>query len=184
MKNIISLFSLLILSATSFFLLFSLNKTKNQNQTGSINQIITKANPVGKIYLQIEEKELFLNQPFKLLVFADSSDEPITGFDVVLTYDPKKLEFKNLNSLIPEYQIFKKVEGNEIRITAIKPLEVKTLTIFKNTPLMEIFFSPQRPGETEVNLEFSPNAKNESNLINNQTEDILSQVEGVKLNIK
>jgi len=169
---------------TSFFLIgqIKINRQKIKAKNKISPTLTLKKG--GKMWLVFKEKSVILNKPTSILVYSDSNNEPITGFDIVLKYDKNFWQFIKSSPLLEDYQIFKRINDDEIRITGIKKPESKVLTIFKETPLIQISFLPIKQGITEFNIVFSPNKTNESNLINENNQEILTDVKDLKINIK
>jgi len=169
---------------TSFFLIMQL-KTNQQKikEKNKISPTLTLKEG-GKMWLALEEKSVILNKPTSILVHSDSNNEAVTGFDIVLKYDKNFWQFIKLNSSVENYQIFQRINGDEIRITGIKKPESKVLTIFKDTPLIKINFLPLKKGPATFNIVFSPKLTNESNLINEESQDILQKVTNLQVNIE
>lgn len=177
---------LLLLVLLTIFLFFSF-KNKNQKLTrenkNSVKVQQKNQQNGGKIWLEIKEKSR-IGQKSTLVIFADSKGELITGFDLILNYDKNFFKIDKVVSLINEYQIFEIVKEEFIKITGIKKIENKTLTIFKDTPLVEIDLIPLRQGETNITFDYNPKKTNDSNLINNKSQDILNEVRNIAVEIE
>lgn len=139
----------------------------------------------GSLTLKAKSNETFVSQkkPLTLYVYADSDNQPITGYDVILNYDSSLVNFINHKNLQPDFQIFTKKEKDRLVITGIKNLNSATPTVFADSSLIELTFQPQKTGQVNFSIEYTPDSKKDSNLITDKTAEVLGKVEGIKFNI-
>lgn len=122
-----------------------------------------------------------------MTVTADSKGDSITGYDAVLRYDPTVLKLNKVLSMVEGMDLYQtdipaEVAGfNDLVITGIQSISQKDAYVFANTPLVEVSFSVLKAGDASVQMVYSPNHTTDSNLMNTQTQDILSNVQGVTL---
>ncbi|KXK11179.1 MAG: Cohesin domain protein [Microgenomates bacterium OLB23] len=122
-----------------------------------------------------------------MTVTADSKGDKITGYDAVLRYDPSVLKVHNVLSLVEGMDIYQtdipaEATGyNDLVVTGIQSISQPEPYVFAQSPLVEVSFSVLKAGNASVELVFSPNHTTDSNLMNTQTQDILSSVQGVTL---
>lgn len=118
-----------------------------------------------------------------VLVLADSKGERITGYDVVLRYDQKILDFVEARSLLSDFQAISTTKDGTVTITGVKKLTTDQPSVFDQTVLLETDFIAKELGSTMISFDFSPAQTNESNLINEQSEDVLADTQGMVIKI-
>lgn len=138
--------------------------------------------PKAKLYLKTKDGKTVYsqNQTIALVAYADSLNQPISGYDILLNYDQTKVKFLNQQNLLPEFQIFIP-DKNKLTITGVKKLEAKSASIFNNTPLLELNFGGLTAGPVAFNIEYTSSSKKDSNLIDDQSKDILQQVQSLNI---
>jgi hypothetical protein len=139
----------------------------------------------GSLTFKVKNNETVLSQkkPIILYVYADSDNQPITGYDAILKYDSTQVEFVNHKNLQPDLQIFTKKEKDRLIITGVKNLNSNTSTVFTDSSLVELIFQPQKTGQVDFSFDFTYGSKKDSNLITDKTTEILGKIEGIKLYI-
>lgn len=178
------IFLLLIVS-----LVIILKKTSSSKPPATAKISPTKSAPVvkerGRLTLKPKNNRTIVSRqkPITLFLYADSDNQPITGYDAVVNYDSTKVDFVNYKNLQPDFQVFTKKEKNELMITGVKNLNSTGPTVFADSSLIELTFQGKQTGQTNFSLEYTPESKKDSNLINDKTKDILGKVEGVKISI-
>lgn len=118
-----------------------------------------------------------------VLVLADSKGERITGYDVVLRYDQKILDFVEARSRLSDFQAISTTKDGTVTITGVKKLTTDKPSVFDQTVLLETDFIAKELGSTMISFDFSPGQTNESNLINEQSEDVLADNQGMVIKI-
>lgn len=168
------------------------SRSKTSNLKGGMSSIITSypTAPIvlgnGKIYLKTKDgKNTYaVSEQINLVVYASSDEKSITGYDVVINYDPKKVKFIINNNLLSNFQIFPYDGKGKFMLTGIKNISSNVSSVFVNTALTEIVFQPLVSGNISFLPEFIPGSKKDSNLIDGGNKEVLGKVEGVNLTIK
>jgi len=125
-----------------------------------------------------------------IAVMADSKGDHITGYDAVVRYDPTLMKVDKVTSLVEGMDLYQtdtpeeKPVYNDLIITGIQGLGQKDPFLFTGTPIAEVTFRLLKSGSAMVDLVFMPNHTADSNLMNTQTQDVLSGVQGVTFSIK
>lgn len=125
-----------------------------------------------------------------MLISADSKGDRITGYDAVLRYDPTMLQFDKVASLVEGLDLYQTEVASEVQgktdlvVTGIQSISQKEPFLFNNTPLVEVTFMVKKKGTALIDMVFAPGHTTESNLMNAQTQDILSSAQGTTLDIK
>lgn len=189
------IYMIVIVFALLFFiwLIFYLgSRSKTSNLKGGISSIITSypTAPIvlgnGKIYLKTKDgKNIYTtSEQINLVVYASSDEKSITGYDIVINYDPKKVKFISNNNLLSNFQIFPYDGKGKVMLTGIKKISSNVSSSFADTILGEIVFQPLASGNISFLPEFIPGSKKDSNLIDSENKEVLGKVEGVSITIK
>jgi hypothetical protein len=143
-----------------------------------------KINLVGSLRLEKSNPLAKISEPITITVYADSKRQPITGFDIVLSFNPQYMQYLNQKSLEENFDVFKTTNEGLLHITAIKKLNSNVLVSFEKTSLIEFTFQPIKLGTTDFTLIFSPGQKTDSNMINDKSEEILGKVQNLNVEIR
>lgn len=85
-------------------------------------------------------------------VLADSNNNKVLGFDVIVGRDSDAYDVVAVESLLPEFTVLKFVKDDKFTITGIlKPSITKTV-IFKNTPIAKITLKPKKSGQLALTV--------------------------------
>ncbi len=128
-----------------------------------------------------------------VVVSAYSDARSISGYDAVLSYDSSKVTFSKIKNLRDDFQTFvKKGVVSPVTLTGVKKLDASQVSVFSGTPIAEFAFMVKTDAMTntssinssaEFNLGFIPGSTQDSNLIDETSEDVLGKVEGVMITI-
>jgi len=189
----VSLFSILFVVFVILIgaVVMSKNNIKKEEAVSTDNQPILSDNlspsPIvdnGSLMLKVkDEMSARVNNQTTISVIANSNGKPITGYDVIVTYDPAYLMFVNQTSINTTYTVYPKNEQGRVILTGTKGLNTQS-QIFSDSTLMDLQFRPLKSGNTTVNLEYVAGSKKDSNLVDDQNKDVLGRVEGVRLTIQ
>lgn len=162
---------------------FLFSKPNSLSPTSSITSFLPST--TGQFILKTKnQKKIFSqNEPIIISVFADSSNQSISGYDVVLIFDQQRINFSSAKSLINDFQVFTQQKENKLFITGTKKLSANQPIVFSQTPILEITFQPKQKGQINIFFDYQPKSTKDSNLINEKTQDILEKVEGISLEI-
>lgn len=153
--------------------------------------------PVRKGTLTLSVKNVKVSykagEVITVIVSADSDGRSISGYDAVLSYDSSKVTFSKVKNLRDDFQTFvKKGVVSPVTLTGVKKLDASEVSVFSGTPLAEVSFivktgalidtSSIHPS-AEFNLGFIPGSTQDSNLIDEISEDVLGKVAGVTITI-
>lgn len=175
-----------VLLVTGLWLLFYPN-IKNRffpspNQSNSqINQ--QQADLPALMEVKPAKNEFRVNEAVKVSVYASSDNQLISGFDAVFIYDPEFLvPLKKNPPTLNDFEYASTTAPGTFRTIGVRKAD-SALAPFKESLLFEIEFSAKKPGKTSLDLMFSPNRTNDSNLINGESKDILGDVRGAEIEI-
>lgn len=136
-----------------------------------------------KIQLDNPANVFKVNTPVTLTVYGTAT-KPIVGFDAVISFNEKAAEYNSASSINDNFQVWPKEELGKVYITAGKKLSVTGAVEIKDSPLLSVVFTPLQTGEVEFNLDFTKGDTTDSSLIDTETQDILEQVSGIKINVQ
>ncbi len=142
----------------------------------------------GSIDLTAEKSAYKIGEIVPVLIKVSTGNHLISGVDLVLKYDPSMLEASGSSlmkgSVFDEYpQINIDSKNGILRSSGlISPAK----SGFRGSgDFGKINFSAKAPGVAIISLEFTPNATNESNMVELETiKNILGKVGNVKINIQ
>lgn len=137
----------------------------------------------GRLTLKAKNNETIVSQqkPLSLYLYADSDNQPISGYDAILNYNSDVVDFVSHKNLQPDFQLFVKSEKNKLIITGIKNLSSTAPIVFSDSSLAELTFQPKQTSQVDFSFEYIPESKKDSNLITDETSEVLGKVEGIKL---
>ncbi len=125
-----------------------------------------------------------------VVVAADSKGDKITGYDAVLRYDPLLMTLDKVTSLVEGMDLYQTETPSEeqgrtdLVVTGIQSVGQQDPFIFSNTALVEVSFVIKQASAAGVQLVFEPGQTTDSNLMNTQTQDILSSVGNITINTR
>ena len=165
-----------------------------------VNTMMPRRNPpvmpVKKGTLTLSDKNMKTSyktgEVITVVVSADSDGRSISGYDAVLTYDSSKVSFSRVKNLRDDFQTFvKKGTVSPVTLTGVKKLDASRESVFFQTPLAEFSFivkagilsTTVTNAPATFNLGFVPGSTQDSNLIDELSEDVLGKIEGVTIPI-
>lgn len=90
-----------------------------------------------------------------IFVLADSSNEPINQFEIVISYDKNATQLENYKPLLADFDYaVQKGDGN-IKITGIKKLSADQPSVFKETQVAQLTFEKAGSATESGNATFS-----------------------------
>ena len=150
----------------------------------SQNPLQTPSTP-AIMQIQTSKDSFSLSEKVLIKVIATSKGEAVRAFDALIEYDPEFLSLTNKKSPIkPEFQYYGSNTGTLLQVSAVQKPDISADQIFDNSALFEFEFTPKKTGKTTFKIIYSPNATNESNLINKESEDILGTAQGKEITIQ
>lgn len=155
---------------------------------GAVTVTEAPAQPVGKGKLMLQTAagaSAKVGVPLTLTLVADSDNQSVAGYDIVLKYDPEVVMYNSNKSLIDDFDVVSRKEDKTVTLIGFKKLSATTPQVFANTNVMEITFTPTKAGTASFEIEFVPNATTDSNLMieSAQPTDILGSVEGANITV-
>lgn len=118
-----------------------------------------------------------------LKVTGDSKGADINGFDVLIGYDPAKMEVVSVQSAKPEFQLFKFPNPTYVSLTATKLLTINSATVFTGDSLVDIKMRAKKAGTNEVQL-LSTQGRERTKMVDNQASIMIPSLNSVTLEVK
>ncbi|OGK61921.1 hypothetical protein A3I56_00555 [Candidatus Roizmanbacteria bacterium RIFCSPLOWO2_02_FULL_43_10] len=124
-----------------------------------------------------------------VFVYGDAKDVKTTGYDALLRYDPQKLRYERLSSSLDGMDVFETdalvSDGmRELLITGVRSTARKEPFLLVNTALVEVTFTVLGSGPTRIALGYEPGSSKDSNMMNDQNQDVLGSVEDLDISIR
>jgi hypothetical protein len=168
----------------SFFLFMQNRDEKNrENNTGSSADSSAQERRVnGKMMIKVKDNKLNHkeNETITLILYIHSQGELITGYDASIKFEPELVRFENQKNLFEDFKHFRKVGGEWLLLSAARGLDTQPF-ILNEKAVMEFSFKALKAGNPSFHLSLVPNGTNDSNLININSQDILSEVNSVSV---
>ena len=101
-------------------------------------------------------------------LMGDSNNKKVGGYDVVLSYDPKKIEFVSAVSGLSDFKIYASNKGEYIVFTAVQSLSSQAM-VFQKTKLATLNFRPLKIGKISLSLRSSTD-KYSTDFVTDKTE--------------
>lgn len=139
----------------------------------------------GYIELKPEKSEYKLGEQIVVKVIADSDNQTIFGFDLVVNYDPKTVKFVSSTTTNKKLQSIVKKSLGGVNISAFKGMDGAIGEAYAGTEIATMIFAPIKADNTTISLKFAKNKTDETNLINDDlNEDTLTRVINTSVTIK
>lgn len=150
---------------------------KKEISIPSVSKSLSKVSG-GRLWIKLQDDDSLYKSKDVVngFIIADSNNQPIANFEIVLTYDPTIVQLITIENLEPDFQTVKQLNKERAVLTGTKKLTVNTPLIFKETSLVMFRFKAVKSGNSYLRLLFSPYKKISSHLFNEQTKEILNQV--------
>jgi hypothetical protein len=116
-------------------------------------------------------------------IIADSNGKNISGYDIVLSYNPIAFDFSDIKSTLPDFKIYSYKKNNYLTFLGTKILQSKRETIFKGEKIATLTYKALKSGQYEFALKEAID-KDKTDFVTSQTEIIKPLVNKLKVEIK
>lgn len=166
-------------AGTNIFLLVN-----NKSQPPSEKEMVaTSTEGALNLFLDQEGKASFpKDKEIIINLKADSMEKNISGYDVVLSYDPLAFEFIKATSLLTDFTIHIYKKDNYLTLLGTKMLQSQTQSVFDKTKIVSLVFKPLKAGQFDFALEPSFN-KDKTDFITDETEILNPALNELKVEI-
>jgi hypothetical protein len=139
----------------------------------------------GYLELRPEKDEYKLGEQIVVDVLADSDNQTVFGFDLVVNYDPTKLKFISNTVTDQTLQSIVKKSLGAVNISAFKGVDGAEGQVYTGTEIAKLNFAPIKAEKANISLKFAKNKTDETNLLNDTlNEDTLTRVINTSVIIK
>lgn len=154
--------------------------------TPTSNVVVPEATKYkGYIELKPEKSEYKLGEQIVVKVIADSDNQTVFGFDLVVNYDPKTVKFVSSTTTNKQLQSIVKKSLGGVNISAFKGMDSAMGEAYAGKEIATMIFAPIKADNTSISLKFAKNKTDETNLINDDlNEDTLTRVINASVVIK
>lgn len=192
--NIFLIYSLFFLVITFILVTLFFLKFIEKNQFKKENFEVVNPTPTNKIF-KIEKtngiitihslkNQYNIGEEIEIDLKADIEEkENIVGYDIILSYDEKNLEYLKTESLIPSFSIYPYRQDNNLFLTGVKSPQVKKETIFKNITFAKIFFRVKNKGIYKIDIISNKNSS-KTKLVNDKTQEFYPQLSSIIIEVK
>ncbi len=174
------------------FVIFTIFQTVKNRFFPSLNPVTqttentsSGTNNFATMLVNTPKNNYSLSEKIPVKIMGNSDEKAVTAFDILIEYDG---QFLTLDERKPpplsDFLYFGKNDQTTISVSAVLKPQSNASQIFKGTILLELEFSPKKIGKTRINLIYSPGSTNESNLLDNKSTDVLSNVYGAEIDIQ
>ncbi len=177
---------LLILGYGIFLLIQKADSRPNDIKNNDSHKVIKKITPSplagGSFHLKkSKENMLRMDEQFSVSVEANSLDKPVTGFDIVLTFEPSSLVVGHIQEVLSSnYKYIVKKNTDSVIISGIPLTQETDLIVFDKTIISTVDFTVKKTGNTSIKIKYVPESSTDSNLIC-EGKDILTQTSGATI---
>lgn len=124
-----------------------------------------------------------------VLAYANSHSSKVTGYDIVIHYDPRLISYNDVKSMqngvdLLDTDLELDNGMHELIVTGVQSLSQKEPFVFDGTQIAELTFTAIGTGTFDMKPIYEKGSNRESNLLDDSTNEILSGVEGVTLELK
>lgn len=196
---IVMAFLVLLIFLSIFYLLTNKPKINQTFQDNQNNQTATEKQkkqaisptPISKIF---SSKKLFklalpstqntfsLNNQIEIEVYADSEGKNISGYDLIISYDPQGLEFVKSESNLVDFSLYSFKKDSYLSLTATKNLNSNAQTIFASNKIASLTFKPKKPGIYQISL-LKNYGKEKTQMVDNQTNIYFPSLNKIKIEV-
>lgn len=138
-----------------------------------------------RLSLQVRgnKKSFHVGDEIVFLVVGDTGGQAIRGYDAVFRFDKNIVSYASEKDLFPTFAYVIRPRGSWIMISGEQKIESQKDTVLKNRNLMEIRFKAEKAGVAYFPMSFVVDRLSDSNLIDTKSNDILTSVSGVIVQI-
>jgi len=128
------------------------NLTKMQNFETIKESIFKTKKEVLTLKAKENARSYSVGQPIDISVIADSQDQDIVAFDMLMTYDKESFDEPIVKTPLSGFSAFPFNKDTHLSVTAVQAPGFKERSIFKNTEILTLTFTPKKIGKYEVTI--------------------------------
>lgn len=171
------------------FLLFFLYQTRKKAGEQANNVSVTYPTPVistiGSFSLQSVSGETkgALDKPVELDIVANSEQNSIVGYDVIVKFEKGALEILSAESLLLDFSIYPLKKSDHYIVTGTKKLGSNEPTVFANNAILRLKVLPKVKGALTLSL-VNRIGLEKSQMVNEKTKVLIPEVGGINFEIE
>lgn len=138
----------------------------------------------GIFTVQIDTvKRYSVGSTIDVYVYANSQDEIVKGFDIVLSYSPL-VSLTKVEGLLSNFDYLNYERDQTVYVTGAQKLRINDTSVLKNEAIVKYTFAALSKGLTSFKIIHKQGAITESNMTGSQNIDLLSTVTNAQITIE
>ncbi|KXK08824.1 MAG: hypothetical protein UZ21_OP11001000379 [Microgenomates bacterium OLB22] len=138
----------------------------------------------GIFTVQIDTvKRYTVGSTIDVYVYANSQDEIVKGFDVVLLYSPS-VSLVRTEGLLSNFDYLNYVKDQTIYVTGAQKLRINDVSVLKNEAIVKYTFTALTKGIASFKILHRQGLITDSNMTGSQNIDLLSTVTNAQITIE
>lgn len=178
---------LFVLLAGAGFVADTIKQKAQQAATTALSTVTpTEAPEAPRFFLKSARDRVVYEagEEISLIVYGDSYNTPVEGFDLVFNSDfGKRAQDVVVKSLHPGFDVSDSIKDGIVSITGLKKFEEKEPIVFADTALAELTFTVDSGGLLPIAFAFVLGNTTDSNMVDSTASDILKATKGLDLYI-
>ncbi len=190
-------FLLLLISIFVFYLLANkpkISQISKDNQTANEKQKeevisptpisqISSSKKFFKLTLPSTKNTFSFNDHVNIEIYADSEGKNISGYDLIISYDPQGLELVSADSNLVNFSLYSFKKDNYLTLMATKKLNSNTQTVFTSTKIVTLNFKPKKLGKYQISL-LENYGKEKTQMVDDQTNIYYPSINKLEIEIR
>lgn len=125
-----------------------------------------------------------ISQQSMVPILLQSYKRDVTGFDLIIQYDPTALRFTGFAPMQMTYDVFPLEKDGMVTITAVKKISTTGTAVFDTIKVGDFKFTPLRKGTTKITI-ISNNGKAKTQVVDAQSQKMLQDAsKSVTINVE
>lgn len=125
-----------------------------------------------------------VSQPLVIPVMLQSYKRDVTGFDLVIQYDPTVVRFNSFSPVLTSYDVFPLQKEGLVTITAVKKIATTGTEVFDTMKVGDLKFIPLKKGKTDITIVAS-SGKAKTQVVDAQSKKMLQDAsKSVTINVE
>jgi len=177
---------------TGIFLMLSNNKNKaetNEEMTTIKEEkmiIPTEVPTTGEFTLTTSNLKLSLANQINVSLNANSKDNSIVGYDVILYYDTQAFDFVEAKSLLPDFTIYSFKKSNYVTLTSVKSPSATAPTVLGSAtsaqPIASLIFKAKTVGKYDLSLRSTQGAE-KTKMVTDNTDILVPKLSDLQIEV-
>ena len=113
-----------------------------------------------------------VSQQSSVPILLQSYKRDVTGFDLIIQYDPTAVHFAGFTPMQTTYDVFPLEKDGLVTVTAVKKISTTGAAVFDTMKVGDLKFTPIKKGKTEITIVAS-NGKAKTQVVDAQSQKML-----------